>query len=265
MRAVGCAVALLLAGCAAAGNGVVPPVPVAGARAALNPLPASLLLPDGPGPHAVVVLMHGCGGITPNTHNWANRLQGWGYGTLILDSFTPRAVTSVCAPDRQRLVTRFDRAGDAIAAVRWLQTQPGVDAARIAVIGESHGGSAAATLMNRPFATAAAGSIKAVVDFYGGCRDAQLYGGGAAFLALAGDADTWGNPAETCQSYRAALPQHSLFTVAIYKGAVHGFDNPRNVALRWEEGHPMQYDPDAAADAIKRVRAMLDQTIGPPG
>ena len=255
---------LVLAGCAAPVAGVVPPVVVEGARASPNDLPAALTLPPGPGPHAVVILLHGCGGIAPNVYLWAERLRDWGYGSLVLDSLTPRAVATVCAPDRQRLVTRFDRAGDVIAAARWLQTQPGVDGGRLAVLGESHGGGTAATLLNRPFA-AELPMVKAVVDLYGPCRDPQLYDSAVPFLALAGDADTWGPPAATCKAYEAALPQGARFDVAVYPGVVHGFDNPRNVQLRWQEGHPMQYDASAAADAFGRVRALLDHTIGPPG
>lgn len=267
MKAVRIAAAtLLLAGCAAPmpDMGSIPPVVVADARPSPVPLPASLMLPPGPGPHPVVIVLHGCGGISPNTAAWANRLLEWGYGSLVVNSLQPRGVISVCAPDRQPLVTRFDRAGDVIAATRWLQTQPGVDGTRIAVLGESHGGGTAATLANRPFAEVSAGQIKAVIDYYGPCRDAGRYSG-LPLLALAGDADTWSNPARTCTAYRAAVPPGSPVDVTVYPGAVHGFDNPRNVRLRFVEGHPMQYDADAATDSFKRVHAFLDRMIGPSG
>ncbi len=229
-----------------------------------QPLPARLTLPPGPGLHPVVILLHGCGGISPNTAAWADRLGEWGYGSLVLDSLTPRGVTSVCARDRQPLVTAADRAGDVIAAARWLQSQPGVDGARIAVIGESHGGGTAARLANRPFVEAAGGQIKAAIDYYGPCRDPGSYGG-LPLLVLAGEADTWSDPARLCTAFKAAQPPGSPITVATYPGAVHGFDNPRNRRLRFEEGHPMQYDASAAADSIKRVHAFLQQMIGPGG
>ncbi len=212
----------------------------------------------------MVIVLHGCGGISANTTAWANRLLGWGYGSLVVNSLQPRGVTSVCAPERQRLVTRFDRAGDAIAASRWLQAQPGVDGARIAVIGESHGGGTAATLANRPFAEAAGGHIKAAVDYYGPCRSLDRYAG-LPLLALAGEADTWSDPAGTCTAYQAAVPPGSPVSVTTYPGAVHGFDNPRNVRLRYDEGHPMHYDAAAASDSFRRVHAFLDQAIGPGG
>jgi dienelactone hydrolase len=260
--------ALLLAGCAAAGGNTatsgaqVPPVPVEGARMSPNPLPAQLALPPGPGPHPVVILLHGCGGKGANQQLWADRLLGWGYGSLILDSLTPRDTASVCAPDRQRLVTRFDRAGDVIAAARWLQSQPGVDAKRIAVLGDSHGGGTAATLVNQPFVRQEGGLIKAAIDYYGPCRDPKLYGG-LPFLAMAGDEDTWGDPARTCQEYHAALPPDAPVQVVVYPGAVHQFEYPNAITRRYGEGHPMQWSPEAGPDSFGKVHAFLDRTIGP--
>ena len=263
--AVALGAAVLLANCAAGGPaGQIPPVAVEGARMSPNPLPGRLALPGGPGPHPVVILLHGCGGLGPNQSLWADRLAGWGYGSLIMDSLGPRSTASVCAPDRQRLVTRFDRAGDVVAAARWLQTQPGVDGARIAVLGDSHGGGTAVTVASKPFATAAGGLVKAAIDYYGNCRDPALYSG-MPLLALAGEDDTWGYPARTCTAFRAAIPPGSRFTVVTYPGVVHGFDNPRIQQRRFMEGHPMQYAPDAAPDSFTKVQAFLAETIGPGG
>ncbi len=262
---VALAAVALLAGCAAGGplpEAQIPPVAVEGARESPNPLPGTLSLPPGAGPHPVVIVLHGCGGLAMNQHIWATRLAEWGYGSLLLDSLRPRNVASVCAPDRQPLVTRFDRAGDVIAAARWLQAQPGVDGARLAVVGESHGGGTAATVVNQPFARQANGLIKAAVDYYGPCRQPDRYGG-IPLLALAGDDDTWSDPARTCQAYGAALPAGAPFQLVTYPGVVHAFDNPRLQARRFTEGHPMQYDLGAASDSFGKVHAFLDRTIGP--
>lgn len=256
---------LALAGCAAPDAGFgIPPVTVDGARTAPAPLPGRLLLPAGPGPHPLVIVLHGCSGISQRMDIWTGRLRDWGYGSLVLDSLKPRSVTSVCAPNRQALVTRFDRAGDVVAAARWLQTQPGVDGKRLAVLGESHGGSTAATVALHPFSDALAGMVQGAIDYYGNCRDPGRYGG-MPLLAMAGDADTWGPPAATCVAFGAALPPGLPFMVKIYPGVVHGFDSPNLMSLRYNEGHPLQYDPAAAADSFARVRAFLERTIGPGG
>jgi hypothetical protein len=52
---------------------------------------------------------------------------------LIPDSLAPRYVSGwVCAPDRERLVTARDRAGDVLSAAVWLRTQLQIDGARSA-------------------------------------------------------------------------------------------------------------------------------------
>src|SRR5512140_1480438 len=53
--------------------------------------------PGGVGPFPAVVLLHGCGGISQRRdHRWAERLTGWGYVTLQVDSFGLRGLSSVC-------------------------------------------------------------------------------------------------------------------------------------------------------------------------
>ncbi len=255
----------LLSGCAPAVLNGVPSLAVADARPAPGPLPATLVLPPGPGPHPVVIVLHGCGGLSQQRMQpWVDRLLDWGYGSLVLDSLTPRSVTSVCARDRQRLVTSLDRAGDVVSAVAWLQFQPGVDGHRLAVLGQSHGGATAATVTLHPYADEVAGKLRAAVNYYGNCRDARRYGG-IPLMALAGDADTWGPPAATCTSFARSLPAGSPFHQTVYPGAVHAFESPSIVVRRMSEGHPMQYDPAAAADSFIRVRAFLGETVGPPG
>lgn len=240
----------------------VPPVPVAGSRIASVPLPGLLTLPPGPGPHPVVILLHGCGGVGGNQLLWARRLLGWGYGSLVLDSLAPRGQRSVCAPDRQPLVTRTDRAGDAIAAARWLAQVPGVDAGRIGVLGGSHGGATAATLALREFEAQSGGLIRGVVDYYGACRQPERQGT-TPMLALAGEADSWSNPAAACRAFAARLPPGRDFTVQTYPGVVHAFDNPQLTQRRESEGHAMQYDAAAAEDSFRRVRAFLDRVLAP--
>jgi hypothetical protein len=65
--------------------------------------------PAGPGPHAAVLVLHGCSGITPTVRGWAATLAEWGYFALVLDSFGPRGVQNVC--DRPEHVSAWVRAG----------------------------------------------------------------------------------------------------------------------------------------------------------
>lgn len=240
---------------------MVPPVNVAGARAAPAPLPARLSLPPGAGPHPVVIVLHGCGGVGTNQMRWAERLNQWGYGALVIDSLTPRGQRTVCPAALQPLVTRFDRAGDVIAAARWLQGQPGVDGARIAVLGGSHGGATAATVANRHFEAEAHGLIRASVDYYGACREPGDHGK-MPLLAMAGEDDTWGWPARECQAFQQAVGAAEDVTVRTWPGVVHGFENPATGQRVYSEGHPLQYDPGAAEESFRLTHAFLDRTIG---
>ncbi|HEY2132242.1 MAG TPA: dienelactone hydrolase family protein [Acetobacteraceae bacterium] len=167
--------------------------PFAGAQPPPQPPPGSLTTPDGRGPFPVVILLHGCAGIGRGAQlaPWVGRLADWGYASLIMDSFGPRGVTTVCASANQPLVTSADRAGDGLDATMFLRTRPDIDGARIAVIGFSDGGSTAVTVTQRGFAGMYPGLLRAAVDYYGSCRNAAAHG---TVPLLAGDEDTWGDP-----------------------------------------------------------------------
>lgn len=241
---------------------LVPPVAVTGARPSPSPLPAELLLPPGAGPHPVVIVLHGCGGVGGNQFRWARRLNGWGYGALVLDSLTPRGQRTVCPANLQPLVTRQDRAGDVIAAARWLQTQPGVDGARIAVLGGSHGGATAATVALRRFEDQEGGLIRATVDYYGACREPEDHGK-MPLLAMSGEDDTWGMPARTCHQFAATVGAAEDITVRTWPDVVHAFDNPTLTRRTYNEAHAMQYDAAAAEESFALTRAFLDRTLAP--
>jgi dienelactone hydrolase len=242
----------------------IPVSAVANARPPSEPLSGQLRIPWGDGSFPVVIVLHGCGGLAINETIWADRLSGWGYAALIVNSFAPRHVASVCAPAAQPLVTAIDRAGDAMNAAAWLRTVPSVDGNRIGVLGLSHGGGTAAAVTRADMQRAGPGLIKAAVDYYGPCRDASAHGT-VPLLALAGEDDTWGYPARSCKEFGTRLRPDQPFEVYTYPGVVHGFDNPRGGAFRLNEGHPMQYNHAAAEDSYARVKTFLDRYVGRPG
>lgn len=238
----------------------IPVVSVPGSHGPDKPYAAQLTLPDGRGPFPVVILLHGCGGIGRAQHYWIDRLRGWGYAVLRLDSFSARGVTTVCAPDKQKLVTPVDRAGDVLSAALWLRGQPGIDGAYIGVLGESHGGGTAVTVTRRVYQLLYPGLLKAVVAYYGPCRAAQLHGT-VPLLAFGGEADTWGYPARTCRAFAAALKPDQPMQVVTYPGVGHDFDNPSMIRQTWILGHPAAYNADAAADSFARVKVFLDRYL----
>jgi dienelactone hydrolase len=204
----------------------------------------------------VVILLHGCSGEKPGQRFWIERLSGWGYAVLRLDSFSARGVQTVCAPALQPLVTAVDRSGDVISAALWLRTQPQIDGARIGVLGDSPGGGTAVTVTRRQYEVLYPGLLKAAVAHYGPCRSPELHGT-VPLLALAGDADTWGFPARTCMEFAAALRADQPITVKIYPGVVHSFEVPNPGQLTYSQGHPVQYNAAAAEDSYAQVKAFL--------
>jgi dienelactone hydrolase len=256
----------LLAACAGGlpQAGTVPPQAVPGSRMPDHPLAATLTLPTGQGPFPAVILLHGCGGVSAGQRYWVSRLTGWGYAVLLLDSFSARGVTTVCAPANQHLVTAQDRAGDVLSAALYLRTLPDIDGARIGVLGESHGGTTAAVVTQARYQLLYPGLLKASVDYYGACRAPEQHGT-VPLLALAGDADDWGQPAATCSAFGRAMKPNQPFEIHTYPGVVHAFDNPNLVNGTMNEGHRMQYNAAAADESFTAVKAFLDKYLAAPG
>ncbi len=247
----------LFAGCS---QGIaIPDQSIEGSRVPTTPLSATLMLPSGKGPFPVVILLHGCGGISPGVWDWAHRLQSWGYAALVLDSFSARDVKTVCAPDMQHLVTAQDRAADVLSAALYLRSVPDIDGARIGVLGQSHGGSTAAMVTRERYERLYPGLLKAVVDYYGACGPAAAHGT-VPLIALAGEADDWGHSAESCGVLKAELKSNQPFELYTYPGVWHAFDVSGSPP-RIEAGHRLAYDPAAAADSFQRVHAFFDKWL----
>lgn len=222
-------------------------------------LTGRLKKPDGLGPFPAVVLLHGCGGISPKRdHRWAERLAGWGYVTLQADSFRPRGLSSVCTysgHDADDILRK--RVADAYDAKRYLAGLPFVDRSRIAVMGWSHGGFTTLQTLYRetddPF--------RAAVALYPSCRGI-LTGLNAPLLILIGEADDWALAAR-CVEMMPKEQAASEVTLKIYPGAYHGFDIlDANTNVRGSRGmHHLQYQPEAEADSIVRVRAFFERYL----
>jgi dienelactone hydrolase len=204
-----------------------------------------------------VVLLHGCAGVQPKRdHQWAQRLNEWGYVTLQVDSFRPRDITSTCTWSGKELSDILDRrVTDAYDAKRYLGSLPIVDSSRIAVMGWSQGGSTVVNLLvserDEPF--------KAAVALYPSCRH-SLAEINAPLLILIGAKDDW-TPAERCV---AKMPkEQSLYEVLlqVYPNAYHAYDapgKPREVSGS-RGSHHLEHDPIAEQDSIDRVRGFLEK------
>src|SRR5687768_5763121 len=57
---------------------------------------ARLYKPTGPGRFPAVIILHGCGGPRSNGPQWGAWLAENGFAALVVDSFGPRGIESVC-------------------------------------------------------------------------------------------------------------------------------------------------------------------------
>lgn len=232
--------------------------------------------PPGSGPFPAVVQLHGCGGVSPNQETWAHAIVETGAAAVILDSYAFRGLTrnqalaSVCTG--LRLHGR-ERAGDLAAALEWLRRADWADAARLAVVGWSHGGWTAldalalrpsqwapatglADLPERPLA-----GVRGVFAFYpylGRASLARAQGLCAPIPVTAivcGRDRTvgFGLPKDTLQRCRA---RGAMIEIVEYSAATHDFDEP-GLKSPWD-----RYDPTLAADANARLQRFVRNQLG---
>jgi dienelactone hydrolase len=124
--------------------------------------------PAGAGPFPAVVVLHGCDGVGRHDRLWARQLASWGYVALIVDSFRPRGMNSIC--NHGMLVPPQLQALDGFNAANYLRTQPNVSGERIGVIGFSHGGWAVLKAVLADLVSQASTKpFAAAVAFYPGC------------------------------------------------------------------------------------------------
>ena len=204
-------------------------------------------------------MLHGCNGVGPHYREWVRRLAGWGFAALLIDSFGPRGFKEVC--NQGHLVPPEAQARDGFDGAAYLHTAHEVRAARVGLIGFSHGGWAVlkavlAGLVRRPDEPVFA----AAVAYYPGCEPAT-----SALethtLILIGDADDW-TPAARCVRWRDTVQTNGhTVRMKIYTGARHAFDAlspPHPFA-----GHYIGQDPAAMADSFAEARAFFSERLAP--
>jgi dienelactone hydrolase len=222
---------------------------------------AWLTKPAGEGPFPAVIVLHSCAGVGPHTYAWAKLISGWGYVTLVPDSFGSRDEGAVCA--RPNVVTPNMRVPDVAGAAEYLATLPFVDKGRIALIGHSHGGSTVVRSLQRSAELARRG-VKGGVAYYPGCFPQFDRAVDASLLILVGDKDDW-TPADRCRALQSAgFVRPELVEAVYYPNAYHSFDaNARNRTVPGAAGksHRLEYDPPAAADAEARTKAFFEKLL----
>ena len=95
-------------------------------------LHAQLYKPEGAGPFAVVIALHGCDGLAgrsepvqPRYRDWAERLLRGGKAVLLPDSYGSRELGPQCRVKDHRVRARRERVADIMASRQWPVQQPG--------------------------------------------------------------------------------------------------------------------------------------------
>jgi dienelactone hydrolase len=178
-----------------------------------------------------VILLHDAGGVggTRNAYDfWLPALNGAGFATFAVDSFSGRGVFNY--PAEAGKVPYATRTLDAFGALAAISKHPTIDPDRIAIMGFSHG-SVAAMLSNVARFQKMHGanaSFAAHISVYGICG--TTYKGDdeitKPLLMLHGEADDW-VPAAPCQDYEQRLSKAGkTIKLITYPGAHHAYDVP---------------------------------------
>jgi len=209
------------------------------------------------GPYPAVVVLHGCSGISSHSAKIADRLGSWGYVALTVDSLGSRDITSGCGG------RSLDEAFDAYAALHYLSQLDFVDSARVAVLGQSMGGSAVLYAVDRDLgAQYFEERFRAAIAYYPNCvPEASMT---APTLVLIGEADEW-NQAEQCREMvKHARADGATIALTVYPGVHHAFDVAQLTPGMRSLGRWVEYDEPAARDAEQKLRAFLAANLGGP-
>jgi carboxymethylenebutenolidase len=176
--------------------------------------------PQGNGPFPTVIMIHEFYGLTESILGKANALAAEGYVVVAPDTFRgsttswiPRAIYQVITNKPEQVNADLD------SVYAWLETQPEIDRARIAIAGFCYGGRASLlySLHNNKLA--------ATVVFYGSpeTNPAVLKNLPGPLLGIFGG-DDQSIPVSDVKAFDAALTQAGVMhEVTIYEGQPHAF------------------------------------------
>ncbi len=222
--------------------------------------------PKGVGPFPAVILMHGCSGIQQSHLTWASLFSNHGFVTLIVDSFRPRNILSVCK-NFVRSASPPERALDAYGGFNFLKSKSYVNFQRIGLIGWSHGGVSALHATNRlGISTKVEQRFRAAVAFYPYCIADRSFD--LPVLIMIGESDDW-TPPDLCEELyrRNKISGNSdMVQLIVYPDAYHAFDiRDLESGYTIEDGngrkHLLMYNDKAYKDSVERVITFFKENI----
>ena len=238
-------------------------------------LHAQLYKPDGDGPFATVIALHGCGGLAGNSEpvqpryrDWAEQLLKAGNAVLLPDSYGSRELGPQCRVNERRVLARRERVVDVMASRQWLVQQPWIARDRISLMGWANGASAVLWAVRPQLPSRSAEpDFRSAIAFYPDCRISSGLGWSTRVptLLLIGAKDDVSSPPACRQMVDGAHGRSALARIVVYPGAYHDFDRANlpvhaiggnGDATVPEKGH-VGTDAEARADSQKRVAEWL--------
>ncbi len=220
--------------------------PLHGSDFDLGGTTAYLSMPEGPGPHPGVVVIHEWWGLNDHIRHWADRLAADGYAAIAVDLYRGAvATTREEAAEAMRNVDPGQARETLALAHRVLARHPSIRAKKRGVIGWCFGGGwSLQHALHTP-------DLDACVIYYGRLETdtAQFTDLRAPILGVFGQRDRGIPPSAVEafeQAYQAADHQSPGLTIQMYD-AEHAFANPSSA----------RYDAASAEDAWEKVRAFF--------
>lgn len=251
--------------------------------AAAPELSGLLLKPDGTGPFAAVVMLHGCAGmlsksgkLTKRPTFWSQRLAARGYLVLLADSFTARGLKSICRTRDRPITPEHERPLDAYGALKYLQSRPDVRPDRVALMGWSNGAMTLLWTIKADAPQRPAGlthDFRAAIGFYPGCVQISKlpFATKIPTLLQLGGADDWTLPKPCIRMVDAARAAGSPIAADVHAGAYHNFDHPsskvktittkNSVYASGEKQVHVGSNPEARDAALKNVAGFLGRWL----
>ncbi len=200
-------------------------------------LPAKLFLPEGSGPHPVVIIAPGSLGLQEHHMALAAAVTDAAIAACAIDPFSTRSVATTV--HNQVQFSFAASAWDVLAAAGALAARPDIDSTRIGAQGHSRGGSAVLNAASVHLA-GAAGAPKLVGVYaaypWSGQQFLDPDIGTTRVRAIIGDRDDWCPPVQVQAHIHAMRAAGGDATVRIVPGANHSFDRTT----------PLEHIPEAS-------------------
>jgi carboxymethylenebutenolidase len=210
---------------------------------------AFLAVPETPGKHPALILIHEWWGLVPWVKHQADKFAAAGYVALAVDLYRGKTTNNPKIAREWATTLPPKRAmRDLEAAFDYLAAQPDVEANRIGTVGWCFGGGWALRLaIHDPRLAACAINYGELIT-----NPAQLESIRCPVLGNFGADDTVVTPAEV-RAFEAAMKKAGKsLDVKMYPGAGHAFETSTEKA---------RYRPKASADAWRRMIAFFGRTL----